>query len=235
MNDQTPAPTPSDDLWSDSEIERFRNMLGGKRGIMDGAIPALAFVISNALWSLNVAAIVSGTYGLASVLYRLIRRQPTRQALIGLAGLGVSVGIALWTGSASTFFIPGVIWGAVTGLLLLASVALKQPSSGMIQMALEHKPQEHYQRPEVLRANMIVTSAWALMFLSRAGLRAYLVAKGQTELLGASALVLGYPLTIGFAAGSVWFLRKQTAHLEPLPAPIAGGDPIGTTEPASEL
>jgi hypothetical protein len=209
MEETKPSTPPSRDAWSDEEVERFRKMLGGKRGMIDSAVPAILFVVTNAIWTLNTAAIVAGSYAAAALMFRAVRREPVRQGLIGMIGLGVSIGLALWTGSASAYFVPGVAWGFFTGAILILSILVKQPSSAMMAMAIEKKPREYYEHPAIRRAHMFVTATWALVFLARAGLRAWLISKDQPELLGASSLLLGYPVTIGLIAASVVYLRRQ--------------------------
>lgn len=209
----TAAATPADEAADqqsrdDLDIERLRSMIGSNRDIADGAIPSIVFVVANMLWSLQVAALAATAYGVAVTVYRLVRKQGSKRALLGLAGVAFAVGIALWTGEASAYFVPGVVIGTLVGLATLLSVVLRQPSSAMFAMALEKKPAAYYARPDVRRAHMIVTTLWGLVFLGRAGLRAYLIANDEVELLGLSAIVLGYPLTLGVAAVSVLYLRR---------------------------
>ncbi|MFP5224699.1 MAG: VC0807 family protein [Actinomycetota bacterium] len=215
MEETKPTTPRSDDAWSDEEVERFRKMLGGKRGMIDGAVPAILFVVTNAIWTLTTAALVAGIYAVLALLFRAVRREPIRQGLIGLIGLGVSVGLALWTGSASAYFVPGVAWGFLTGILFFLSILVRQPSSAMMAMVIEKKPREYYEHPMVRRAHTLVTAVWALTFLGRAGLRAWLISKDQPELLGASSLLLGYPVTIGLIAASAFYLRRTATRVPP--------------------
>lgn len=212
--DDTPVAPPNKGDWSEQDIERLRKMIGGKRDVADGAIPAVVFVVVNAIWSLTPAAIAAGAYGLGTALYRVVRKQDAKRALIGLLGLAIAVGIALRTGSASSYFLPGVVIGILFGAMTLLTVALKQPTSVMFAVALEKKPAEYYKRPDVLRAHMLITTVWGLVFLGRALLRAFFIANEQTELLGASAIVLGYPVTLGLAAVTVVYLRRISAKIE---------------------
>lgn len=194
--------------WSDDDIERFRAMIGGKRDMVDAGAPAVIFVIANALWSLQTAALAAGAYGVAAMGFRLAKKQDAKRALLGLAGVAFAAGIALWTGEASTYFVPGVVTGVLIGVLTLISVVIKQPTSVVLAMSLQKEPKEFYRRPEVLRAHMVVTTVWGLMFLARAGLRAYLIANDEVALLGLSAVLLGYPVTFGLAGLSVLYLRR---------------------------
>lgn len=193
---------------TDSDVERLQRMIGGGSGIADGAVPALVFVIANALWSLPVAAVAAGAYGILAVGYRLIRRQAVRHALVGGVGLAISIGIALVTRDPNAYFVPGVILGGFAGLMLLLSVIIKQPSSAMFAMAVERQERSYYARPEIARLHTWITLLWAGILLGRAGLRAVLIARGETELLGASVVVLGYPLTFAAAAASIYLMRR---------------------------
>jgi hypothetical protein len=226
------APQPDDDLptgeaesteedWSEADVERLRSMIGGKAGIADGAVPAVLFVTGNAIWSLTIGAIAATAYGVAVLAYRAVRRQRVRHAAIGLGALAFSVGIALLTRNPNAYFVPGAALGALTGLLYLITVAVRQPISAMLAMAVERKERAYYKLPEVHRMHMIVTSVWGLTFVARAALRSILIVNDQTELLGASAIVLGYPLTAALVGGSVVYLRRGAKRL----AATAPSDP----------
>ena len=221
--EQNPSPTvnETDDAWSEADLERLRAMIGGKAGIIDGAIPALLFVAGNAIWSLTIGASIAGAYGLATIIYRASRRQPIRHALIGFAGLAFSLGIALVTRNANTYFVPGAALGALSGVIYLLTVVFRQPMSVLIAQAVERKDRAHYRRPEVHRMHMIVTSVWGVVFLARAAFRSYLIANEQTELLGASALALGYPVTAALLGWTTLYLRRGSRRLEPIPSETA--------------
>jgi uncharacterized membrane protein YcfT len=206
----------SDEERHQSEVEQLRKMIGGGREIADGAIPSVLFVAANALWSLQIAATVAIAYGVGATLYRLARKQGAQRALIGLVALAISVGIALRTGEASNYFVPGVIIGTFVGAITLATAATRRPLSATIAMAFEHRPAAYYDIPQVRRTHVAITVAWGLVSLARAGLRAYLIAKDQPELLGASAIILGYPLTLGLAGATIIVLRRLAARIEGL-------------------
>lgn len=210
-------PTPDPEDRSASDAEMLRKMIGGGREIADGAIPSVIFVTANALWSLRLAVTMALAYGLAAMLYRLARKQDPKRALLGLVVLGVSAGIALWTGSASAYFVPGVIIGTFSGVVTLATAATKRPLSAMLAAAFERKPTAYYDIPEVRRTHVVITIMWALVAFGRAGLRAYLIAEDQPELLGASSIILGYPLTLGLAAITVYVLKRLAARVGEVP------------------
>ena len=94
---------------------RLAKLIGGKRGIIDGALPPLVFVVANGIATTrggrsSALALAIGAAlgtGAALVVLRLVRRETLKQALRGLAGLAVAVAFALHSGEARSFFLPG--------------------------------------------------------------------------------------------------------------------------------
>ena len=87
---------------------RILELLGGRRGIVDGALPPLMFVAVNAVAgtqlprpeALSYAIGGAVSVGLGIVGIRMLRREPLRQALGGLIGLAIAMAFALGSGEA---------------------------------------------------------------------------------------------------------------------------------------
>ena len=114
--------------------------LGGPRGLVDGGLPPLVFVAVNAVagaQTTRLAALVAAVgaaaaTGLGIVALRLIRKEPLRQALGGLAGLTVAVLFAAGSGEARGFFLPGILVDAAYGLVFAGSALLGYPLVGTL-------------------------------------------------------------------------------------------------------
>jgi len=108
-------------------FEELRSVLGKRGGLTDAIIPPLAFVVANALLDLQTALWIAA--GLAAVLvaYRLVRRQPWRYALGGIAAVAVAAALALLLGRAEGFFLPGIVTSGITVVLCLGSVLARRP------------------------------------------------------------------------------------------------------------
>ena len=193
-------------------------MLRDRRFYTDGVVPPILFVAVNGIWSLTTAAIAAGAWalGLATTGSRASTTRSTRCR--ALVGLGIALLLALRSGDASNYFLPSVYIGGAIGALLLVTVPF-MPASTVIAKAIESHPQSYYEIPRVKRAHMIVTAAWALLFLGRAGFRWALISQGRTTELAAQAVLLGLPLTAAVAALSVAFLRRRLRGIEPVLEP----------------
>jgi hypothetical protein len=108
------------------------DQLGGWRGMVDASLPTIAFILANAFGGLRVG--IWWALGTALVLFllRLVRRENVQQAVSGLIGVAVAVGIAAASGQARDFFVLGIVRNAAIGLVLLGSVPLRRPLIGYL-------------------------------------------------------------------------------------------------------
>lgn len=207
--DGSPSPIPGPDV-------SFRQLLSDPRTFVDGVVPTILFVATNAFWGLGPAAASAAGFAMAMVAYRIARRHRVAQAFGGLAGVGIALVIALRTGKASAYFVPGVVTGSLMGLVALASVLVGRPATAAIARIVQGHPASWYRSPRVRNAHAVVTLAWTLSFWGRAALRAWLVANDETALAGVS-VALGFPVTAAMLVGSWAFLRWRLADVPPSP------------------
>ena len=128
---------------SDQARPHVFDLVGGRRGAVDGGLPPLVFVIANAFggsYTARPAALASAiaaavTTGPVIVVLRLVRREPLKQALGGLAGLSIAVAFAARSG-ARGFFLPGILVDAAYGIVFAASAATGRPLVGTIYYLL---------------------------------------------------------------------------------------------------
>jgi hypothetical protein len=127
---------------------------------------------------------------------RLRQQQPLKAVLRGLAGLGVAVALALWTGEARDYFLPGIWVDGAYAAGLAGSAAVGRPLVGVAYAALHRMGRSWRHQPALRRVLTLATWGWALVYATRAGVQAYFYAADQPELLGIGKLLLGWPLTV---------------------------------------
>jgi hypothetical protein len=189
-------------------------IIGGKRGIIDGGLPPIVFVATNALsglatdrsTSLTVAA--SAAVGVAAVLVliRLVRRESLKQAAQGLAGLAIAVGFAVWSGEARDFFLPGMYVDAVYGIAFAVSVLVGWPLVGVIYGLLFQTGNSWRHARRLRRIFTVATLAWSAVYALRTGVQLAFYGADRPELLAVGKLLLGWPLTfmvVGFTLAAV--------------------------------
>jgi len=195
----------------------IRNMFTDRRAILDSAVPPFLFVGVNAFWGLMPAVVASAAWGVGTVVYRLIRRQQLAYVFSGLVGVGIAVLIAVKTGRAANFFLPGVVIGGAYGTVAIASAIARRPASAFVVRFVEGKPKQWYEQAEVRSAHVIVTYAWGLFFFARAALRWILIDQDKTGALAVTSFVLGYPASAAMVVGTYAFLRKRLKGLPETP------------------
>ena len=189
--------------------------VGGTRGLADGGLPPLVFVVVHAVagahatrpGALTVAIAAAGTTGLALIALRLIRKEPLRQALGGLAGLTIAVLFAAASGEARGFFLPGILVDAAYGVVFAGSALLGYPLVGTIY-GLLYGRRAWRDDPRLPRLFVLATFGWSMVFAVRAGVQAFLYREDLPGLLAAGKLLLGWPLTLLAVALTLAAVRR---------------------------
>jgi len=195
------------ELW-----EEFQTVFAGRGNLVDTIIPPIIFVLLNALAGFSAA--LWGALGVALLFatIRLIRRQPVRYAVGGLGGVVLAVLIAQVVGRAEGFFLPNLLSGAGTIILMLISLIAGRPLVAWTSYLARRWPQDWYWHPRVRPAYSEVTWLWLVVFALRLGLQWAVLQSEEPGLLALTNLVVGWPTTIILLALSylygTWRLRK---------------------------
>lgn len=196
---------------------RLTDLLGGRRGLADIASPHLLYLMVYVITrQLTVALLSAVCLAIVVTLVRVVRRQRCRQALGGLAMVGLSALLAEFTGHAVDFYLPHLIRGAVWTVLLVLSVVVRWPLVGIAVGPAIGGRTPWRRDPGLLRAYQLCTGLWAGISLVRAAVYFPLYFTNNVVLLGVTFLLLGVPL---FAATLYLALRiLRRAYSTAVPA-----------------
>ncbi|MEV0004642.1 DUF3159 domain-containing protein [Micromonospora sp. NPDC050980] len=212
---------PQDEERLPSIAEQMADQLGGWRGLVESSIPVVVFVIANMVGELRPALIAAIAVTLLIAAVRLVQRRPVRHAVNGLIGIAIGAGIALKTGNARDFYLPGIIQGIGLGLALLLSAAIRQPLVGWLWSVLVAKGRSEWRDdPKLVRTFTQLTVLWGVVWLAKVGVQAGLYLAHQDTALGVARLALGYPPYALLLLITVWVVRRVTregAAATPLP------------------
>lgn len=186
--------------------------IGGVRGAVDSALPIVVFIAVNTLAGLRTALWAALAAGGVVLVERLARGRSAQQAFGGLLGLLVAVIVAGRTGSASGFFLPGILMTAAYGVAALVSVLVRRPLVGVVLALLDRRWERWREDPPVFRACMLSTGLWAVVFAVRAGVQGVFYLAGEPGWLAAAKLTLGWPLTAAAAAATWTLVRRASAR-----------------------
>jgi hypothetical protein len=177
-----------------SEIRReLAGVLSGRVGVADGVLPPLAFVGVQSLWGLSAGAVAGIGSALAIIAWRLSRGRALRFAAAGLAGTLAAVGLALRSGSAQDYFLPGLISGALTSVVVLVSIVARRPFVGWASWLTRGWPLGWYWHPRVRPAYTRTTWIWLVFFTGRTVVQWRLYSAGDSELLAVARVAMGWP------------------------------------------
>jgi uncharacterized protein DUF3159 len=125
------------------------DILRDPRALVDTGLGPVAFITVNAIAGLEPAAAVAVGISIAIAVWRGVRREPITNAIGGVLGTGLAVFIALYTGSASGFFVPRAIQNAGLGLAFWGSIVVRRPLVGFFVAPIYHFPPGWHKDPRV--------------------------------------------------------------------------------------
>jgi hypothetical protein len=131
------------------------------------------------------------------VVARFITRTPLSQALVGIAGIGVSAVLALLSGHAEDNFVPGIIINIVSLTGLLVSIIARWPLIGLVVGFLTNEGFGWRANKSKRRVLYLATWLWAGLFAVRLIVEVPLYLARDAEWLAAMKLLLGVPLYAG--------------------------------------
>jgi hypothetical protein len=168
--------------------------MGGIRGLVESILPGLMFLIvftitKEVLPSVLAPLVVSVVF----IIVRIATRQPVVTAIAGAIGIGISAGLALWTGRASDNFVVGLWINAILLVLMLVSLAVRRPLIGVVVGLLVSDPGWRSDRAK-FKVATIATVLWALLPAIRLAVEVPLYLAEAADGLAIAKLVLGVPL-----------------------------------------
>ncbi|WP_116247145.1 DUF3159 domain-containing protein [Nocardiopsis sp. FIRDI 009] len=214
--------------------------LGGKRGMVEAAVPTLTFTVSYIVLSDLRQSIIAGVVA-ALVLgaVRLFQRSSVQYVVTSLFGIGVAAIFAMRSGEAADAFLPGIIYNAVYAVVLTLSVLVRWPAIGlMIGPFIGNREDFTSWRanPAVVRLASRLTWLLVLPCVIRVLVQYPLWLLNDLDvadtfaLLGLSKVAMGWPLQVAAFAAMVWLLARGRTPLEDAPARSGEGGSGDTAE-----
>jgi len=191
--------------------EQVAQQLGGVRGLIESSVPVAAFVVANVVWSVKPAVAVAVGTAVAIALVRLIQGRPIRHAINGLFGIALGAWLALRSGDARDFYLPGIIISLAYAAAMVVSVAFRQPIVGWLwSIVMAGGKSDWRGQPRLVRTFGWLTMLWAATYVVKVGVQTPLYLADQATALGVTRLLMGYPPYAMLLALTVWAVRRET-------------------------
>jgi hypothetical protein len=221
-----------DDVQSTEPLDLVEAM-GGRLGVVETSLPAIAYAAVYGFFGTNPAAIAAVALTLLLTIARLIKRESPRHALSGLIGVAFAAFIAARSGKAENFYLPGLLLNAAYAAAFLVSLAVRKPLVGLVAGQIPGTHADDRDDPAQARRYVLATWMWAILFLVRLLVQLPFYLAGAVVALGVARTAMGLPL---FALG-LW-LTWRLVRLDPASRttpPASAATPPEPPEPASAV
>ena len=210
---------------------RLSAALGGRRGVVEGAVPTIAFTLTYVIFH-NLRTSLTISIGLAVVLLlvRIVQRQPVQFVVNSLIGIGIAAVFAARSGKAEDVFLPGIIYNSVYAGVMTLSILVRWPVVGLMLGSVTGDITSWRRDPAVVRLcsrlTWLLVAPCAIRVAVQLPLYLFADEKHKVAWLGATKLALGWPLQV--AALSLMALLLARGHT---PVQV----PVDTPEEAARL
>jgi hypothetical protein len=182
---------------------------GGVRGLIYSSLPVTVFAAASAVLDLGWS--IAAALGVAAVIlaWQLLRRESTRPALFGFAGVAFGAGLAFLTGKAKDFYLPGIWMYLLLAIAFTCSVLIRRPLVGVGWAWVTGRDDTWRRVRRVRLAFDLVTVVMALVSWARFVVQYYLYDTDQAGLLAAARIAMGWPIFL--LTSSLIYLAIRTA------------------------
>ena len=204
--------------------------LGGARGMIESALPFVAFtvawLIGRELYPALGAALVTA---LILAVIRLVQRQSLRFVAQAIVPTAIAAFVASRTGRAEDVFLPGILYNGALAVLSLFTMAIRWPLVGFLLGAAIGDPTGWAKDRGLVKMSTKLTAVLAVPYVTRFVIQMPLFLSGQVVLLGISKVVLGWPLLIAALFVIGLMLSKGKTPMEE--SSLAGGTDNAAEQP----
>lgn len=212
--------------------KQLADALGGKRGMIEAAVPTALFtILFVTTHELKLAIIVSVACTAVLLAVRLAQRSTPQFVLNALFGIGIGALFA-WRAArgggdegeqALAYFLPGILYNTVYSALMALSVLSRWPVVGFVVGSVTGDPTAWRADPAIVKLCGRLTWLLALPCVVRvlvqgpiylAGRNGWWSSDAAVTALGATKLAMGWPLQVAAFAAMAWLLSRNSTPVE---------------------
>jgi hypothetical protein len=224
---QSAATATPVDFATVEELVRHRLSvaLGGRRGMLEGAVPTIGFTITYLIGhNLRLGLIVGVGLAVALLAVRLVQRQSVQFVVNSLVGIAIAAAFASRTGNAKDVFLPGILWNTAYAVVMILSVLVRWPLVGLMLASVTGDLTAWRKDPAIVRLCTRLTLILALPCVVRVAVQYPLWVADRVGWLGVTKIALGWPLQVAALAAMAWLLARGRTPLV-VPPEVSEPDP----------
>lgn len=206
--------------------------LGGRRGMLETALPTLAFTVTFiSTDNLQGALMLSVGAAVVLLVLRAAQRSNPQFVINSLVGIGIGALFA-WRSAAGggdandnalAYFLPGLLYNAVYGIVMISSIVVRWPIVGFMVGSVAGDPTAWHRDPQVVRLCRNLTWMLVAPCVVRVAVQAPIYVAGRNAddagpmiaALGISKIAMGWPLQLAALGGMIWLLTRNRTPVDP--------------------
>lgn len=204
---------------TNTPLDGLLDRVGGIRGLIYSALPVTTYAIAAAALGRIPAVVAAITVAALVLAWQILHGESLRPALWGFVAVALCAGLALITGQAKDFYLPGIWIALVTAILFTGSIVVRRPLVGVVWAWVTGRDGAWRRAPRVRLAFDIVTAVMATVSWSRFLVQYHLYDSDQADLLAVARLAMGWPL---FLLTTTLMVLAVRYAIRELPRPAAG-------------
>lgn len=196
---------------------KLAEALGGRRGIIESAVPTIAFTLLYVTThDLRLALTVSIAITVGLLIVRVVQRSSVQFVVNALFGIGIAAVFAARSGEARDVFLPGILYNAGYAAVFVFSIVVRWPIVGFMIGGITGEPTEWHRDQALVKLCSRLTWLFAAPCIIRVLVQYPLWVGDHVALLGTAKIFLGWPLQIAAFTAMAWLLsRNKTPVVEP--------------------
>jgi hypothetical protein len=224
-----PTPAPSADVETVEQVVRAQlaKALGGRRGMIEAAVPTILFTVTWLVTSvLQTALVISVAAAVLLLVIRLVQRSTVQFVVNALFGIGIGwlfVTLAKRGGAsvdeqALAYFLPGILYNSGYAVVMAATCLIGWPLVGFMVGSVTGEPTAWHDDKQIVKLCTRLTWLLVLPCVLRAVIQGPIWLAGNSgaidpptavALLGVLKIGLGWPLQIAALAAMAWLLGRN--------------------------
>ena len=189
---------------------KLAEALGGRRGIVESAVPTIAFTVTYvATHDLKLALTISIAITVGLLIVRLIQRSTVQFVVNALFAIGIAAVFASRSGEARDVFLPGILYNGGYAAVFILSILVGWPLVGFMIGSITGEPTEWHADRALVRLCSRLTWLFAAPCVLRVLVQYPLYAGDHIALLGTAKIFLGWPLQLAMFASMAWLLSRD--------------------------
>lgn len=217
---------------------RLSAALGGRRGMVEGAVPTVGFTLTYVLThQLRTGLILSVSLAVILLALRIAQRQPVQFVVNSLVGIGIAALFASRSGRAEDVFLPGIIYNAVYTVAMTLSILVRWPVVGLMIGSVTGDVSAWRQDPAIVRLCSRLTWVLVAPCAVRVAVQYPLYLAGEVGWLGASKIALGWPMQVASLSLMAYLLARGHTPMQSQPEgppTSAAADEVGADQRVRE-